>query len=69
MVIGIGRYWTSTKVKKHFGYDDSHDVFGVHRIGGIIGALWTGILLVMLLGHMVAIKVSRVLLLSVVARQ
>jgi Amt family ammonium transporter len=27
-----------------FGYDDSLDVFGVHCIGGIIGALGTGIL-------------------------
>jgi ammonium transporter, Amt family len=32
-----------TKVKGHFGYDDSLDVFGVHGIGGIIGALATGV--------------------------
>jgi Amt family ammonium transporter len=32
------------KVKAHFGYDDSLDVFGVHCVGGIIGALATGIL-------------------------
>jgi ammonium transporter, Amt family len=31
-------------VKNSFGYDDSLDVFGVHCIGGIIGALLTGIL-------------------------
>jgi ammonium transporter, Amt family len=31
-------------VKSAFGYDDSLDVFGVHCIGGIIGALATGIL-------------------------
>ncbi len=30
-------------VKKSFGYDDSLDVFGVHCIGGIIGAIGTGI--------------------------
>ncbi|MGL4235622.1 ammonium transporter [Tabrizicola sp.] len=30
-------------VKKSFGYDDSLDVFGVHAIGGIIGAIGTGI--------------------------
>ena len=33
-----------SKVKSYFGYDDSLDVFGVHCIGGITGALMTGIL-------------------------
>ena len=33
-----------TKVKSMFGYDDSLDVFGVHCVGGIFGALSTGIL-------------------------
>ncbi|HEY0315061.1 MAG TPA: ammonium transporter, partial [Sphingomonas sp.] len=33
-----------TVVKSKFGYDDSLDVFGVHCIGGITGALMTGIL-------------------------
>ena len=33
-----------TTVKNAFGYDDALDVFGVHCIGGIIGALGTGIL-------------------------
>jgi ammonium transporter, Amt family len=32
-----------TKVKNRFGYDDSLDVFGVHCIGGIVGAIGTGI--------------------------
>jgi len=32
-----------TKVKKRFGYDDTLDVFGVHCIGGIVGAIATGI--------------------------
>ncbi len=31
-------------VKKRFGYDDSLDVFGVHGIGGILGAIGTGVL-------------------------
>ncbi|MEP7241811.1 MAG: ammonia channel protein, partial [Devosia sp.] len=30
-------------LKKVFGYDDSLDAFGVHGIGGIIGALLTGV--------------------------
>lgn len=32
-----------TTVKNKFGYDDSLDVFGVHGVGGIIGAIGTGI--------------------------
>ena len=33
-----------SSVKNRFGYDDALDVFGVHCVGGIIGALATGIL-------------------------
>lgn len=36
-------YLFVTKVKSALGYDDSLDVFGVHCIGGIIGAIGTGI--------------------------
>ena len=32
-----------SRVKKAFGYDDSLDVFGVHGVGGIVGAIGTGI--------------------------
>jgi len=41
---GVICFITSTSVKKAFGYDDSLDAFGVHCIGGIIGALLTGAL-------------------------
>jgi Amt family ammonium transporter len=41
---GIICFIASTSVKKAFGYDDSLDAFGVHCIGGIIGALLTGAL-------------------------
>lgn len=37
-------YFFVAVVKKAFGYDDSLDVFGIHAIGGIIGAIGTGIL-------------------------
>jgi Amt family ammonium transporter len=40
---GMGCFVMSTKVKRIFGYDDSLDVFGVHAIGGIIGAILTGV--------------------------
>jgi ammonium transporter, Amt family len=41
---GIGCYFAATTVKGWFRYDDSLDAFGVHCIGGIIGALLTGVL-------------------------
>jgi Amt family ammonium transporter len=40
---GIGCYLMVTKVKKKFGYDDALDAFGVHGIGGTMGALLTGV--------------------------
>ncbi|MEX2129379.1 MAG: ammonium transporter [Xanthobacteraceae bacterium] len=44
LVAGAVCFFFCTTVKNAFGYDDSLDVFGVHCIGGIIGALGTGIL-------------------------
>jgi len=43
LVAGIGCFLASSKLKRAMGYDDSLDVFGVHAIGGIIGALLTGV--------------------------
>ncbi len=40
---GVGCYWTASYMKHMLGYDDSLDCFGVHGIGGIIGALLTGV--------------------------
>ncbi len=45
-------YLFVTSVKSKFGYDDSLDVFGVHGIGGIVGAIGTGILMAPGLGGM-----------------
>ncbi len=36
-------YFTATKMKHALGYDDSLDVFGVHGVGGIVGAILTGV--------------------------
>jgi Amt family ammonium transporter len=41
---GVGCYWGATSLKHMFGYDDSLDAFGVHAVGGVIGALLTGVL-------------------------
>jgi Amt family ammonium transporter len=43
-VAGVGCYIGAIWIKKIFKYDDSLDAFGVHGIGGIIGALLTGVL-------------------------
>lgn len=44
IVAGFVCYFAAVKVKHMFGYDDSLDAFGVHGVGGIVGALLTGIL-------------------------
>ncbi len=36
-------YLAATTIKRSFGYDDSLDVFGVHGVGGIVGAILTGL--------------------------
>jgi Amt family ammonium transporter len=36
-------FWGATSLKRRLGYDDSLDAFGVHGIGGVVGALMTGI--------------------------
>ncbi len=47
---GIACYWGATWLKSTMGYDDSLDVFGVHAIGGIVGALLTGVFAVKSIG-------------------
>ncbi|MDX8465477.1 ammonium transporter [Mesorhizobium sp. VK23B] len=44
IVAGVLCYISAVKVKHMFGYDDSLDAFGVHGVGGVIGALLTGAL-------------------------
>ncbi len=44
IVVGLVCLWACAGLKKAMGYDDSLDVFGVHCIGGIVGALACGIL-------------------------
>ncbi|WP_069471494.1 ammonium transporter [Candidatus Marithrix sp. Canyon 246] len=47
---GVGCFYTATRLKRIFGYDDSLDVFGVHAVGGIIGAILTGVFAATALG-------------------
>ena len=43
-ISGVLCFWAVTGLKSMFGYDDSLDVFGVHGVGGIVGAIGTGFL-------------------------
>jgi Amt family ammonium transporter len=47
LIIGIAAgvicFWAATSLKHMLGYDDSLDCFGVHGVGGIVGALLTGV--------------------------
>jgi ammonium transporter, Amt family len=54
LIIGIAAgvicYWGATGLKHAFGYDDSLDAFGVHGVGGTVGAILTGVLAVSAIG-------------------
>ena len=43
-------FWASTSLKNALGYDDSLDVFGVHGVAGIVGAILTGVFAVGAIG-------------------
>ncbi len=43
VVAGVVCFWSATGLKHLLGYDDSLDAWGVHGIGGIVGALLTGV--------------------------
>ena len=43
LAAGVVCYWAATWLKHLLGYDDSLDAFGVHGVGGIVGALLTGV--------------------------
>ena len=43
IVSGIVCYFAAVKVKHALGYDDSLDAFGVHGVGGVVGAILTGV--------------------------
>src|SRR5690349_15260530 len=54
LIIGVAAgvicYWAATGLKHALRYDDSLDAFGVHGVGGIIGAILTGVLAVAWVG-------------------
>ena len=50
LIVGVICFFFVSVVKTKVGYDDSLDVFGVHCIGGIVGAILTGVLVAPVLG-------------------
>ncbi|MFL1876389.1 ammonium transporter [Hansschlegelia beijingensis] len=50
LVAGVVCFIFCTSVKNALGYDDSLDVFGIHGVGGIVGAIGTGIVVAPALG-------------------
>jgi len=54
LIIGVAAgvicYWGATGLKHALGYDDSLDAFGVHGVGGTVGAILTGVLAVSWVG-------------------
>ena len=54
LVIGVAAgvicFWASTSLKRSLGYDDALDAFGVHGVGGMVGAVLTGVFAVQSIG-------------------
>ena len=50
LAAGLVCFIASVKIKHMLGYDDSLDVFGIHGVGGIVGALLTGVFAVEAIG-------------------
>ncbi len=50
LVSGVLCFWGATSLKRMLGYDDSLDAFGVHGVGGIVGAILTGVFAVKSIG-------------------
>jgi len=53
---GVCCFFASTVMKKSLGYDDSLDAFGVHGVGGIVGAILTGVFASTTLGGQLEIE-------------
>lgn len=58
LIAGVVCFFASTTLKTKLGYDDSLDVFGVHGVGGIVGALLTGVFVNVSLGGMGVVDYS-----------
>jgi Amt family ammonium transporter len=52
-------FFSATSIKRHLGYDDSLDAFGVHGVGGLVGSVLTGVFASAVLGGSESIVVAR----------
>ena len=43
LISGVACFFTATRLKRALGYDDSLDCFGVHGVGGLVGAVLVGV--------------------------
>ena len=50
LAAGLACYFAAVRLKRILGYDDALDAFGVHAVGGIVGALLTGVFVSSALG-------------------
>ncbi|GEO80241.1 ammonium transporter [Pararhodospirillum oryzae] len=50
LAAGVICFWSATWLKHTLGYDDSLDAFGVHGVGGLVGAILTGVFAVEAVG-------------------
>jgi Amt family ammonium transporter len=50
LIAGVVCWWAATGLKHALGYDDSLDAFGVHGVGGFVGAVLTGVFAVSAVG-------------------
>jgi len=51
LISGVVCFWSATSLKRTLGYDDSLDAFGVHGVGGLVGAILTGVFAKMSIGN------------------
>ena len=58
-VAGVVCFFAATTLKKHFGYDDSLDAFGVHGVGGLVGSLLTGVFAARSVGGSEPVEIAR----------
>jgi ammonium transporter, Amt family len=52
-------FFSATSIKRHLGYDDSLDAFGVHGVGGLVGSVLTGVFASAVLGGSESIAIGR----------
>jgi Amt family ammonium transporter len=50
LIAGVVCWWAATWLKYKLGYDDALDAFGVHGVGGFVGAVLTGVFAVQAVG-------------------